>query len=181
MEKIYKEFRTGDGRKVVLRTPRMSDLDDFLEFINSLVDEEADILVNEKTSRDAEADWLGKLLAEIEKGRVINVTAEVEGKVVGNSDVHKGTGKRGHTGALGIALRHGCRDVGIGTEMMRVLAEESGKAGLKLLRLSVFDSNLRARHVYEKVGFREVGRIPRAIRKGDSYVDEVWMVLELQP
>ena len=179
MKKVYKEFRTGDGRKVVLRTPRISDLDDFLEFINSLVDEEADILVNEKTSRDAEADWLGKLLAEIEKGKVINVTAEVEGKVVGNSDVHKGAGKRSHTGALGIALRHGYRDVGIGTEMMRVLAEESGKTGLKLLRLSVFDSNLRARHVYEKVGFREVGRIPRAIRKGDSYVDEVWMVLEL--
>ena len=181
MEKVYREFLSKDGRRVVLRTPRIGDLDDFLEFINSLVDEEADILVSEKTSRDAEADWLGKLLAEIEKGKVINVTAEVDGKVVGNSDVHKGTGKRSHTGALGIALRHGYHDVGIGTEMMRVLAQESGKAGLKLLRLSVFDSNLRARHVYEKVGFREVGRIPKAIRKGDSYVDEVWMVLELQP
>lgn len=159
----------------------MHDLDDFLEFINSLVDEDADILINEKTTRDAEADWLGKLLADIEKGKVINVTAEVEGKVVGNSDVHKGIGKRSHTGTLGIALKQGYRDAGIGTEMMRVLTEESERAGLKLLRLSVFESNARARHVYEKTGFREVGRIPKAITKGDTYVDEVWMALELKP
>jgi len=45
--------------------------------------------------------------------------------------------------------------------------------------LTVFDSNLRARHVYEKVGFREVGKMPKAIRQGDEYVDEVCMAKEL--
>jgi RimJ/RimL family protein N-acetyltransferase len=179
MEKVYREFHDKNAREVVLRAPRMSDLDDFLEFINSLVDEGADILVSEKTTRDAEADWLGRLLTDIEKDRVICVCAEVAGKVVGNSDVHKGAGKRSHTGALGVALREGYRDEGIGTEMLRILADESRKAGLKLLRLSFFDSNQRARHVYEKVGFREVGRIPKAIRKGEGYVDEVYMALEL--
>jgi len=43
----------------------------------------------------------------------------------------------------------------------------------------VFNSNLRARHVYEKAGFREVGKMPRAIRQGDRYVDEVCMALKL--
>jgi RimJ/RimL family protein N-acetyltransferase len=179
MEKVYRELRAEDGRPVVLRTPRMSDLDDFLEFINSLVDERADILFTERTNREAEADWLGELLAEIEKGDVICVAPEVSGKVVGNSDVHKGRGRKSHIGTLGIALSRGYRDVGIGTEMMRVLVEESRRIGLKLLRLSVFDSNLRAKHVYEKVGFREVGRIPKGMRKEEGYVDEVFMVLEL--
>jgi len=62
---------------------------------------------------------------------------------------------------------------------MRVLVEEARRAGLKVLRLTVFDSNMRARHVYEKVGFREVGKMPKALRKGDEYVDEVSMTLEL--
>ena len=179
MEKVYKEFRCKDGRKVVLRTPRMSDLDDFLGFINSLVDEGADIMMTEKKSREVEADWLGKLLAEVEKGQAICVVPEVEGKVIGNSDVHRGTGKRSHTGTLGIALSQDYRDVGIGSEMMRTLIEEARKSGLEILQLSVFDSNLRARHVYEKLGFREVGRLPKAIQKGDGYVDEVVMALEL--
>lgn len=179
MEKVYREFHTTDGRKVILRTPRMSDLDDFLEFINSLVDEGAEILVEKRTTREAEADWVGRLLADIEKGSVICVAGEVEGKVVANSEVRKGTGKRSHVGTLGVGIRDGYRDVGIGTEMMRVLVEESRKAGLKLLRLTVFDSNLRARHVYEKVDFRQVGKMPKAIRQGDRYVDEVSMALEL--
>jgi RimJ/RimL family protein N-acetyltransferase len=136
-------------------------------------------VISEKTSREAEADWLGRLLADIEKGRVICVCAEVAGKVIGNSEVDKGTGKRSHTGSLGIVLRQGYREEGIGTEMLRILTDESRKSGLKLLRLSVFDSNQRARYVYEKVGFREVGRIPKAMRKGDGYADEVSMVLEL--
>jgi len=179
MEKVFKEFRTGDGRRVVLRTPRMSDLDDLLEFINSLVDEGAEILVEKRTTREAEADWLGRLLADIEKGSVICIAGEVDGKVIANSEVRKGTGKRSHVGTLGIAIRDGYRDVGIGTEMMRALVEESKRAGLRLLRLTVFDSNLRARHVYETVGFREVGKMPKAIRQGDEYVDEVYMAKEL--
>jgi len=179
MEKVYREFHSRDGRKVVLRTLRMSDLDDLLEFINSLVDEGAEILPEKRTTREAEADWLGRMLADIEKRSVICVTGEVDGKVVANSEVRKGTGKRSHLGGLGIAIRDGYRDAGIGTEMMRVLVEESKKAGLRVLRLTVFDSNLRAKHVYEKVGFREVGKVPKAIRQGDEYVDEVLMALEL--
>ena len=179
MEKIYGEFHTRDGRKVILRTPRMRDLDNFLEFINSLVDEGAEILVEKRTTREAEADWLGKLLADIEKGSAICVAGEVGGKVVANSEVRRGTGKRSHVGTLGIGIRDGYRDVGIGTEMMRVLVQESRRAGLRLLRLTVFNSNLRARHVYEKAGFREVGKMPKAIRQGDRYVDEVCMALEL--
>lgn len=179
MERVFREFHARDGRKVILRTPRMSDLDDFLDFINSLVDEGAEILIEERVTREAEADWLGRMLADIEKGLVICAAGEVDGKVVANSEVRKGTGKRGHVGALGIAIRDGYRNIGIGTEMMRALIEESRKTGLKLLRLTVFESNSRAKHVYEKVGFQETGKIPKAIRHKDSYLDEVCMALEL--
>jgi len=52
-------------------------------------------------------------------------------------------------------IESGYRDVGIGTEMVGALVEESRKRGLKLLVLRVFADNDRARHVYEKLGFRE--------------------------
>jgi len=53
---IIRRFRARDGREVTLRAPRWSDLDDMLEFINSLVEEGAEINVNQKTTRDAETD-----------------------------------------------------------------------------------------------------------------------------
>jgi RimJ/RimL family protein N-acetyltransferase len=179
MDKIYGRFQSKDGRGVMFRTPSMGDLDGFLEFVNSLVDEGAEIPVEDRRSREAEADWLGRLLADLEKGSAICIVGEVDGKLIANSEIRKATGRRSHVGGLAVAIKDGFRDVGIGTELIRLLIEESRRSGLRLVCLSVFETNLRARHVYEKVGFREVGRMPKAIRKGDQYVDEVVMALEL--
>lgn len=53
---IVKTFTAKDGRAVVLRTPRWEDLDDLLEFINSLVEEGAEIGKNQKATRDEEME-----------------------------------------------------------------------------------------------------------------------------
>jgi hypothetical protein len=52
------QFIAKDGRVVLLRPPRWEDLDDLLAFINSLVEEGAEILTNQPVTRDAEAEWL---------------------------------------------------------------------------------------------------------------------------
>ena len=46
--KVIKTFKTKNGLRVISRTPRREDLEDLLEFINSLVDEKADIARTEK-------------------------------------------------------------------------------------------------------------------------------------
>jgi len=176
---ILKHFKAEDSRAVVLRAPQWKDLDDLLDFINSLVEEEADICRDKKATREEEADWLGRLLVEIEKGVMIGVVAEVEGRVVANSEVKRRSGPMGHVGYLGIAIKAGYRNMGIGTEMMKTLIEESRKMGLKVLVLEVFASNKRARHVYEKVGFKESGRIPKGIYKKGKYIDSITMTMTM--
>jgi RimJ/RimL family protein N-acetyltransferase len=177
---IYKVFEAKDGRKVTLRSPKWDDLDDLMECINSLVEEGVDILVDEKQTREGEVDWLARVLCKIERGERIGVVCEVGGKVVGNSEVERFSARReSHVGSLGISIRNGYRDSGIGTEMMRALVNESRKAGLKLLILDVFATNRRAKHVYEKVGFREVGKMPKAVFKDGEYIDLIRIVLEL--
>jgi len=83
--KVPREFVAKDGRKVVLRKPRWEDLDDLLDFINSLVEESADIMRETPVTKKEEAEWLERRLASIAKGETIGVVAEVDGKVVGNS------------------------------------------------------------------------------------------------
>ncbi len=177
--KIIKQFVAKDGRTVILRTPRWEDLDDLLEFICSLVDESADIMMNKKPTRQEEAEWLGCLLANLENDRVFALVAEVDGKTVANSELSQKSGYAGHVGEIGIAIRAGYRDVGVGTEMLRTLIAHGREIGLKVLKLSVFSSNPRAKHVYEKVGFRETGRIPKEFFKDGKYVDEILMTMEL--
>ena len=179
--KILRKFKSEDGREVVLRTPRWDDLDGLLHYFNSLVREDLDVLPErEEMTRAEEADWLGGRLAEMAKDEVIDVIAEVEGKVVANSEVIRGKGNWSHVGMLEwISITSGYRNVGIGTEIVRTLIEEAGRAGLKILVLRTFGNNRRAKHVYEKVGFRETGRIPKAFYRGSQYIDEVIMTMEI--
>jgi L-amino acid N-acyltransferase YncA len=174
-----KVFTAKDGRKVVLRSVQWEDLDTLLELINSLVEEGADIVRTEKVTRDEEAEWLGRFLARMEKREIINCAAEVEGKVIANSEITRREGPMSHVGGFGIAIKQGYRSIGIGTRIMQTLVEESKKAGLRILVLEVFGTNDVAKHLYQKMGFKEAGRIPKGVYKNGKYVDSIRMTLEL--
>jgi len=178
--KIIRCFTAKDGREVILRTPRWEDLDDLMELINSLIEEGADIEYDVKQTRDEEVDWLSKAIAQLEKGNALYMVAEVEGKVIASSSVTKRRFScEDHAGNLGIIIKSGYRGVGIGTEMMKTLIDQARKMGLKILTLTVFATNKIAIHVYKKVGFKEVGRIPKAIYRNEKYIDRIIMVKEI--
>ncbi len=179
-EKIVRSFFAKDGRKVVLRTPKWEDLDDFLEIINSLVDEGADILRAERVSREEEIDFLSKVLSRLEKDEMFYLVAEVDGKVVAVSEISIRGGYEKHVGVIGIAIRNGFRDLGIGTEIMNALVEQAQKMGLKVLTLSAFATNKSAIHVYEKVGFVQTGTIPKKHFKEGKYIDEIILTKVLE-
>ena len=164
-----------DGREVILRTPRLEDLDNLMELINSLVDEKAEIARTEKVTREEEAEWLPKMLSNLEKNELFFLVAEVGGKVVASSDIHILRGDEKHVGVLGIVVKSGFRDSGIGKEMMKTLEEQSVALGLKVLTLQVLATNKRAIHVYENVGFVQTGRVPKKHFREGQYIDEVIM------
>lgn len=177
---VVRTFLAKDGPKVVLRTPRWEDLDDLLDLINSLVEEKADLIIDEKLSREQEADWLSGVLARLEKNQILYLVAEVDGRIVASSDLHQGRGSEKHAGVIGIVVRKGFRDMGIGTQMMQTLVEQAQRIGLKVLQLSVFATNKRAIHVYENAGFAQVGRVPKKHLKEGKYIDEIVMAKLLE-
>ncbi|MFQ5836943.1 MAG: GNAT family N-acetyltransferase [Candidatus Bathyarchaeia archaeon] len=174
-----KTFIAKDGRKVVLRPPKWEDLEGLMDYINSLVDEKVEITLTKKVTREEEAEWLAKRLISIDKSDVIHVVAEVNGEIVAGAEVGKQRHRMSHVGMLGIGIKSGFRGIGIGTVIMKTLIEESRKAGLKVLVLDVFNTNNIAKELYEKMGFKEVGKIPKGICKNGKYIDLVRMALEL--
>jgi RimJ/RimL family protein N-acetyltransferase len=172
---LLRRFTARDGREVILRTPRWEDLDDMLEFINGLVDEDAMIAADKKQTRDSETDWLARNLTNLEKGVHVAVVAEVDGRMVGSCEVNPRPGRMSHVGSLGISVRGGYRDVGIGQELMREAEAQAKSLGVEVLILEVFGINDRAIHVYEKMGFGRMGAIPRGVKYRGEYVDSVYM------
>src|SRR5712691_5779346 len=166
---------------VILRAAKWEDLDDMVEFANGLAAEhQADtdfgVLLSKRVTRDEEADWLAKKLVRIELGKEISVVAEVNGKVVGNSEVVRGNFDDDFAhGRLGIAIAKSYRGIGIGMEMMLSLIKLSKEAGFKTLELEVLSTNPRATGLYEKVGFERAGILKRKIRREQKVIDAIIM------
>lgn len=177
---FIRRFTDKDGREVTLRAPKWSDLDDMLGFVNSLVEEGAEIARDSKLTRDEEAEWLGRHLAAIENDKKAVVAAEVDGRFIGQVEVIPESGFSRHVGVIAIGIRDGYRDAGIGTEMIKEAEAQARRLGLELLTLEVYASNSIARHVYEKVGYSVVGCVPKYNLKDGVYIDNVIMAKELQ-
>jgi len=177
---VIQTFTLKDGRKAVIRAPRWEDLDDLMDFINSLVREEAPILREKEVSRIEEAEWLARQLVSREKGELIHFVAEVDGKVVASAEIRKRRGHQKHVGVLGIAVKSGYRRLGIATKLIEVLLEEAKKQGLKVIILDVYEKNLPALKLYKRMGFKEVGRIPKAVYWKGEYIDDIKMARILE-
>lgn len=177
--KVITSFTSKRGRPVVIRYPKWEDLDAMTSFANGLVDEDTFVAINKHVTREEEAKWLSETMAAIETGKKIQLVAEVNGRFAGNCEIRIHDKRQSHVGDIGISIAKECRDEGIGAELLTALIEESKKAGLKLLLLHCFETNDRALHLYEKLGFVRAGLIPGVYAYKGSFVGEVTLYLPL--
>jgi len=178
--KIIRKFVAEDGRNIIFRTPKWEDLDDFVDLINSLVDEKADIYVTEKVTREEEAKWLQEVIAHLERDEDFFLVAEIEKKAVALAEFKIKGGDNEHpVGAIGIIVKKDYRNLGIGTEILKTLLEQAVFFGLQKMTINVFATNKRAIHVYKKVGFIETGIIPERHFRQGKIIDEIILTIKL--
>ncbi|MBD3340329.1 MAG: GNAT family N-acetyltransferase, partial [Candidatus Lokiarchaeota archaeon] len=83
-----------------------------------------------------------------------------------------------HVGTLGIIVKREYRDMGIGKELIDAAIWEAKKLNNKeKIILSCFSTNKRARHLYKKMGFNEVGVRKKQFYMNSTYYDELMMEL----
>ena len=175
--RIHKKFVASNGMHVTLRAAKWEDLDDLTRFANGLVEEQRDdptfgTLIDGPVTREQEARWLADKLVAIENGKEVSVVAEVDGRLVANSEVvRERLASTSKHGVLAISVHRGYRATGIGTEMMACLIDLSREAGMKTLELHVLSTNPRALALYKKLGFKHAGVIEKKIRRGGKSID----------
>ena len=88
--------------------------------------------------------------------------AEVEGKVVGLYILHpNNVGRCGHIANASYAVASACRGLHTGEKLVSDCLVQAKKAGFKLLQFNaVVENNIHARHLYERLGFVQLGTIP---------------------
>ncbi|MCI8736048.1 MAG: GNAT family N-acetyltransferase [Lachnospiraceae bacterium] len=90
-------------------------------------------------------------------------------------------GRCGHICNASYAVASAKRGLHIGEKLVKDCMAEAGKLGFKVLQFNaVVASNVHARHLYERIGFRQLGVIPGGFRlKNGMYEDICPYYIEL--
>ena len=151
-------FTLRDGREAVIRSPR---------------DEDAESMLHYLCVSSGETDFLLRYPEE----------CLVDGKVAGSCVISVYTEmKMKHRAAVAIALLREYWNQGIGTRMLQEMIHiaESFEDIIQI-ELEYVEGNIRARHLYEKMGFRITGVRLDAIRlKNGSLLNEYMMVKKIK-
>ena len=91
--------------------------------------------------------------------------------------------KTRHKGRIwGVYVRANCRGKGLGGRLLLTLLKRVKKLpGLEQVNLSVSSSLAVARKLYRSLGFETFGVEDKALKIGDTYLSEEYMVLRLKP
>ena len=177
-------FKLRDGREAILRSPKEEDIESTLEYLYISAGETDYIL--------RYPEECGRYTAEGEKALFEKKNASpseamimciVDGRVVGNCDISFYRGmKTRHRGVIGIALISEFWNQGIGTKMFEEMIRlAENREGITQIELEFVEGNARARHLYEKMGFRITGVHPNAIRlKDGTLLNNYTMIKEIK-
>ena len=104
------------------------------------------------------------------------------GEILGLYILHpNNVGRCGHICNASYAVSSKCRGLHIGEKLVLDCMEQARKMGFKVLQFNaVVKTNTHARHLYERLGFQQLGTIPKGFRmKSGEYEDICPYYIEL--
>lgn len=101
--------------------------------------------------------------------------AQWEDEVVGLYILHPNNiGRCRHISNASYAVAPGYRGMGIGEALVRDCIRQAGLLGFRLLQFNaVVASNTTALHLYEKLGFHRLGKVPGGFQLPDGRYEDI--------
>ena len=177
------KIATRDGREIIIREPKMSDLKEFLRHINKQVRDRTEGLnIDKPMTLAQERKWLRGLLKEVKAKQKVFLVFEHDGRIIGSCEVRRKIGRQGHVASFGIGMETEYRRQRIGTQALPILFKlaKARIKDLKIIELDVFAFNKPAQGLYKKIGFEQVATIPKGCMKGGKLYDKYLMYYYLK-
>ena len=101
--------------------------------------------------------------------------AESEDRIVGLYILHpNNVGRCGHICNASYAVSSACRGMHIGEQLVKDCLLNAKRLGFGVLQFNaVVESNIHARHLYERLGFVQLGTIPDGFRMKDGHYENI--------
>lgn len=166
-----------NGKTAILATPNVKDAEKMLNHIKQSC-AETDYLTRYPEEWtigvEQEEEWINRLR---EAPNALTITCYIDGEVAGNCEINFKSGiKLSHRASIGISITKKYWNLGIGTAMFEEMMALARQKGTEIVELEFIEGNERAKHLYEKFGFRIVAEKPNAFKlKDGTYLKEFFM------
>lgn len=154
---------------IVIRKFEEKDLQDMIKIWNEVVEDgiafpQEDLLTIES----------GRTFFEEQTYAGVAYDADT-GKVYGLYILHPNNiGRCGHICNASYAVSSESRGLHIGEKLVKDCIEQGKKHGFTVLQFNaVVATNIHARHLYERLGFIQLGTIPKGFRMKDGYYEDI--------
>ena len=152
---------------MLIREYKSSDLPAMIAIWNEVVEEGIAFPQEECLDMDTGADFFAS--------QTYAGVAEDGGAVVGLYILHpNNVGRCGHICNASYAVSSACRGKHIGEKLVLDCLDQAKKHGYGVLQFNaVVETNTHARHLYERLGFVQLGTIPKGFRMKDGRYENI--------
>ena len=153
---------------MIIEKYRQEDLAQMIEIWNEVVDEGIAFPQEERLNERTGKDFFGLQSYS-------GVAKDEDGKIIGLYILHpNNVGRCGHICNASFAVVLTARGKGVGQKLVADCIEQAKKIGFKILQFNaVVETNLSARRLYEKMGFRQLGVIPKGFKMKDGHYENI--------
>ena len=152
---------------MIIRKYNAQDIDAMIRIWNQVVEDGIAFPQEEFLDRISGAEFFG---AQSYTG-----VAEEDGKVLGLYILHPNNiGRCGHICNASYAVASEARGRHIGEKLVTDCLKRGKELGFRVLQFNaVVESNVHARHLYERLGFVQLGTIPGGFRMKDGHYENI--------
>ena len=154
---------------IIIRDYGDADLDAMIRIWNEVVEEGVAFPQEDKLDRESGRRFFGEQTCS-------RVAADADsGQVLGLYILHPNNiGRCGHICNASYAVSAALRGRHIGEKLVSDCLVQGKKLGFGVLQFNaVVENNVHARHLYERLGFVQLGTIPRGFRMKDGHYENI--------
>ena len=153
---------------VTIRKYKQDDMKDMVRIWNEIVEEgiafPQEEILDEKSGKEF-----------FDSQTYCGVAEDTEGKIYGLYILHpNNVGRCGHICNASYAVSSDSRGMHIGEKLVKDCLIQGKEKGFRILQFNaVVATNVHARHLYERLGFKQLGTIPGGFRMKDGHYEDI--------
>ena len=151
----------------MIRRYSQQDMEEMIRIWNEVVEEGMAFPQEECLNMESGADFFAS--------QSYTGVAEIDGKIMGLYILHpNNVGRCGHICNASYAVSSDARGKHIGEQLVLDCLKRGKELGFRILQFNaVVESNVHARHLYERLGFIQLGTIPGGFRMKDGHYENI--------